>query len=74
MDWKNDDFLRMKLSDRAPSPKAVKDKKFDRQITFVVKPKSGMVYRKSCPEWAKETVEKIISSDANTDRYIIEEN
>lgn len=73
MNWKDDDFLRVKLADTAPAPIAVKKPKFDKKIIFVVKPKHGAVYRKICPEFAKDIVEKIIINDKNTDRYFIEE-
>ena len=73
MNWKDDDFLRVKLADTAPAPVAVKGRTFERQITFIVKPKRGQVYRKKCPEFAKDTVINLIEKDENTDRYFIEE-
>ena len=71
--WKEDDFLRVHLADTASAPIAVKSPKFEKQITFVVKPKRGQVYRKKCPEFVKDTVKSIIENDENTDRYFIEE-
>lgn len=71
--WKNDDFLRLRLADTATSPIALKGPKFEKQITFVVKPKRGQVYRRSCPEFAKDIVEEIIKTDENTSRYFLEE-
>ena len=71
--WKEDAFLRTKLADTAPAPEAVKGKKFDKQITFVIKQKRGPVLRKSAPIWAKEIQESILNNDPNVDRYFIEE-
>lgn len=71
--YKDDAFLRVKLADTATAPVAVKSKNFDKQITFVVKPKRGLVYRKTCPEYAKDIVKKIIEDDPNTERYFIED-
>lgn len=71
--WRDDTFLRVHLADTATAPIALKGRKFDKQVTFVVKPKSGQVYRKSCPEFAKDIVETIIKNDENTSRYFLEE-
>lgn len=72
-DWKDDVFLRTHLADTTSAPIAVKSPKFDKQITFVVKPNRGMVYRKTCPEWAKDIVINQLDTDANVNRYFIEE-
>lgn len=71
MNWKDDDFLKVKLADTSPAPKAIKEKTFDKTVTFVVKPKYGQVYRKTCPEFAKDIVENIIINDENTSRYFL---
>ena len=72
LNWQDDSFLRVKLADTATAP-TVKDHKFEKKVTFVVKPKSGQVYRKTCPEWAKYIVENMIANDVNTSMYFIEE-
>lgn len=72
-DWKNDVFLRTHLADTATAPIAVRAPKFDKQITFVVKPYHGLVYRKTCPEWAKDIVAKQLDTDTDVNRYFIEE-
>lgn len=68
-DWQDDTFLRTRLADTAAAPKAVKKKHFEKQITFVIKPKNGLVYRKTCPAWAVETVRKILEKDKSVERF-----
>lgn len=71
--WKDDPFLRVHLAETARAPEAVKGKKFEKQITFVIKQKYGPVLRKTAPLWAKEAVENGLNNDPNVDRYFIEE-
>lgn len=71
--WKNDDFLRVYLADTATAPIAVKERKFEKKVTFIVKPKYGQVFRKTCPNFAKDVVEMMIKNDENTNRYFIED-
>ena len=67
-DWKDDIFLLTKLSKPTRTP-LVKEKTFDKKVTFVVKPKHGKVYRRSCPDWARDVVEKILSEDDTIERF-----
>lgn len=71
--WREDPYLRTALADTASAPVAVKDKKFEEQVTFVVKPVHGLVYRKTCPAWAVDTVKGLLDADENVSRYFIEE-
>jgi len=71
-DWKDDAFLRTRLADTAAAPKAVKEKHFEKQITFVIKPKDGLVYRKTCPAWTAETVRKMLEKDESVERFFEE--
>ena len=73
MNWKDDVFLRTHLADTASAPIAVKSPKFDKIITFVIKPHSGMVYRKTCPEYAKDIVTNMLNNDTSVNRFFIEE-
>lgn len=68
-DWKDDIFLLTKLSEPTRTPLAVKEKQFGKEITFVVKPKYGKVYRRSCPDWARDVVEKRLSKDDTIERF-----
>ena len=70
--WKDDTFLRVSLSDTAKAP-TIPPHKFEKKVNFVVKPKRGLVYIRTCPEWAKDIVENLIKNDENTNRYFIKE-
>lgn len=70
--WKDDAFLRTHLADTASVPKAVKEKRFEKTVTFVVKPKHGQVYRKTCPAWTAETVRTMLEKDESVERFFEE--
>lgn len=71
--WTDDTFLRVHLADCATAPVAVSRKKFDPQITFVIKQHHGPVLRKKAPAWAQGIVENMLNRDPNVDRYFVEE-
>lgn len=68
--WKDDVFLRTLLADKSKEP-TIKGTRFDKQITYVIKPKRGLVYRKTCPEWARNVVEGMLNNDKNVSRFFI---
>ncbi len=78
-DYMDDSFWRVRLGSSASAPVGVKEKIFDKQITFVVKLKhhdpkiGGTVYRKKVPEWAKDIETGILEKDDRVDRWFIDE-
>lgn len=52
--WKDDTFLRVSLADTGKAPVAVKEKRFEKSYTLVIKRKHGISIRKTVPEWVKD--------------------
>ena len=77
-DFMDDPFWRGNLGKSGTAPK-IPNKKFEKNITFVVKLKhcdpehKYTVYRRLAPEWAKDIVSNMLDNDNNVDRYFIEE-